>query len=231
MTPEIKFYGVEDVYSDTGIDLTLLRRNLQFSPTQRLERGLSALEFAKALQQAGSKINTRQSQPIARGADMSLNLEMIIRQLHIHKVDYVLIGGQAMTVQGSAHITFDLAICYARTPQNIAALATALAPYHAYMRGSPVGLPFQFDSKTIEAGLNFTLQTDLGEVDVLGEVSGLGRFDKVLAKSEPKDLFGVSVQVLTIDGLLAAKKAAGRVKDRNHILELEEMKKIHDAGQ
>jgi hypothetical protein len=37
--------------------------------------------------------------------------------------------------------------------------------------------------------------------------------------------------VLSIDGLIVSKKAAGRIKDRNHLLELEELKKLRDAGQ
>jgi hypothetical protein len=42
-------------------------------------------------------------------------------------------------------------------------------------------------------------------------------------------LFGRPVQVLTLGGLIAAKKAAGRAKDRLHLLELEELKKLRDA--
>jgi hypothetical protein len=230
MNQGIKFYGVDDVYSESGIDLTLLRRNLQFSPTQRLERGLSAQEFAEALGEAGRKKGQRPSTINAQGAAMALKLQEIITLLAAHKVDYVLVGGQAMTAQGSANVTFDVDICYSRTPQNIAALSAALAPYHPYLRGAPPGLPFRFDEAAIQAGLNFTLQTDLGEIDVLGEVSGLGGFDKVFSQSEPIKLFEISISVLTIDGLIAAKKAAGRRKDQNHILELEELKKIRDAA-
>jgi len=99
------------------------------------------------------------------------------------------------------------------------------------MRGAPLGLPFKFDSRTIQAGLNFTLKTDLGDLDFLGEVSGLGFYEKVLAASEAKNLFGHEVQVLSIDGLIAAKKAAGRRKDHGHILELEELKKMKEAHE
>jgi hypothetical protein len=47
-------------------------------------------------------------------------------------------------------------------------------------------LPFLFDAKTIAAGMNFTLTTDLGDRDFLGEVSGLGSYKDVLASSEKK---------------------------------------------
>src|SRR5437879_7164891 len=87
----------------------------------------------------------------------------LLRQLVEYVVEYVMIGGLAMVVHGSAHITEDLDVCYSRSPKNIAALAAALAPLHPYLRGVPPGLPFHFDVPTIQAGLNFTLTTDFGD--------------------------------------------------------------------
>jgi hypothetical protein len=78
----------------------------------------------------------------------------------------------------------------------------------------------------IEAGLNFTLITDLGPVDVLGEVTGIGDYEQVFAQSEEKILFGLKVRVQSLDGLLVSKRAAGRSKDKIHILELEELKRM-----
>jgi len=160
----------------------------------------------------------------------TLDLGCILQELANRKVAYVIIRGQAMTLQGSAYVTLDLDICYARTPENIAALAAAISPLHPYLRGAPPGLPFRFDPPTILAGLNFTLQTDAGDIDILGEVSGLGGFDQAFVQSEEKTVFGLQVRVLSIDGLIAAKKAVGRLKDHNHILELEELKKMRDTA-
>jgi hypothetical protein len=39
----------------------------------------------------------------------------------------------------------------------------------------------------------------------------------------------VTVQVLSLEALIKSKKAAARKKDQNHILELEELKKMRDA--
>jgi hypothetical protein len=38
------------------------------------------------------------------------------------------------------------------------------------LRGAPPGLPFQWDERTIKAGLNFTLTSTVGDLDLLGEV-------------------------------------------------------------
>ena len=153
----------------------------------------------------------------------------VVKQLLDHQVEFVVIGGMAMRIHGSAHVTEDLDICYRRTPDNIAALAAAFASLHPYLRGAPPGLPFRFDAPTIKAGLNFTLDTDLGEVDLLGEVAGVGNDERVFALSEEHPLFGMQVRVLTLDALIASKKAAGRVKDQGHLLELEELRKLKET--
>lgn len=153
--------------------------------------------------------------------------EPLLRRLRNHHVEYVVIGGLAMVTHGSAHITRDLDICYSRTPKNIAALVAALVPLHPYLRGAPPGLPFRFDEATIKAGLNFTLETDLGLLDVLGEVAGIGGHEQAVAQSQEFEVYGIAVRVLSLDALIASKKAAGRPKDQSHILELEELKKLN----
>lgn len=64
---------------------------------------------------------------------------------------------------------------------------------------------------------------------MLGEVSGIGTFEQMLPQSGIRELFGLRIRILSLDGLIAAKRAAGRAKDRNHLLELEELKKLRDA--
>ena len=115
-----------------------------------------------------------------------MKLDETLRILNDAGVEFVIIGGVAMGLQGSAHLTRDIDFCYARTVKNMERLAAALAPYHPALRGAPPGLPFQFDAKTIASGLNFTLSTDLGDLDFLGEVSGLGSFPGVRAASDTK---------------------------------------------
>src|SRR5260370_10584784 len=109
-----------------------------------------------------------------------MKFEETIRILYDADVEFVVIGGAAMGLQGSAHLTKDIDFCYARTAKNIERLAKALEPYHPVLRGAPPGLPFRFDSKTIANGLNFTLSTDLGDLDFLAEVSGPSSFPDLL---------------------------------------------------
>ena len=128
-------------------------------------------------------------------------------------VNFVVIGGVAMGLQGSAHLTKDVDFCYERGSKNIERLARALAPFHPLLRNAPADIPFHFDLKTITAGMNFTLTTDLGDVDLLGEVSGLGSYQSVAACSERRAVGNIECLVLSLEGLIKAKEAAGRPRD------------------
>jgi hypothetical protein len=85
----------------------------------------------------------------------------------------------------------------------------------------PPDLPFRLDLPTLRAGLNFTLTTDLADLDLLGEVLGLGGYAAVAAASEEIEMSGLRYSVITLEGLIRAKRAAGRPKDLRALYELE----------
>jgi hypothetical protein len=138
-------------------------------------------------------------------------------------VRFVVIGGVALVLRGSSRLTVDLDICYARDAGNLTHLAAALAPLHPHLRGAPPTLPFIWDAQTLRSGLNFTLKTDAGDIDILGEVTGIGDYDAVARLATEQEVAGLRVAVLSLDGLEKAKRAAGRVKD---LLDLEEIAEI-----
>jgi len=115
----------------------------------------------------------------------------------------------------------DLDLLYRRTPGNVERLAAALVPIRPNLRGAPEGLPFRFDAATIHRGLNFTLQTTLGDLDLLGEVTGGGTYDMVLPEAETALLEEHRFRCVSLRRLIAMKRAAGRPKDLNVIAELE----------
>jgi hypothetical protein len=147
--------------------------------------------------------------------------QQLIALLVEAKVEFVVIGGMAATVHGSAYVTYDVDVCYNRSAANIARLCQALATAHPLLRGVPKDVPFRLDAATVLAGLNFTLDTDLGALDLLGEVPPLGEFSQVAEHSETTELFGFPVRVLALDALIQAKRAVGRPKDLLVIPELE----------
>src|SRR6266513_6259582 len=103
---------------------------------------------------------------------MAVDLAQIIPPLVKAKVDFILIGGMAAILHGSARVTVDVDVVYSRTDENIERLVGALAPHRPYLRDAPPNLPFAWNAKTIRHGLNFTLTTALGDLDLFGEVTG-----------------------------------------------------------
>jgi predicted nucleotidyltransferase len=153
-------------------------------------------------------------------------LPEILKILRDARVEFVVIGGAAMQLQGSSYVTKDVDFCYARTPENMKRLAAALERYRPVLRGGPGGLPFCFDARTISQGLNFTLTTELGDLDFLGEVTGLGSYQQVKAESETRIIDGIPVAVLSLSGLIKSKKAAGRQKDLYVLPELQALEEL-----
>lgn len=148
----------------------------------------------------------------------------LLRTLQDRDVAYILVGGAAATVHGSARLTLDVDVVYRRTPDNLARLVEALAPYAPGLRGAPEDLPFQWDVETLDRGLNFTLTTTLGPIDLLGEIAGGGSYERLLADTDEVTAFGVKCRCVTLHRLIRLKRAAGRVKDLEAIAELEALR-------
>ena len=137
------------------------------------------------------------------------------------QVDFIVVGGLAAIVHGSSRLTQDVDVVYSRTPDNLQRIVDALRPHEPYLRGAPPGLPFLWDVRTLKNGLNFTLRTKLGDIDLLGEIVGGGRYENLLPHSREMPMFGIRAKVLGLDKLIEVKRAAGRPKDFEVIAELE----------
>src|SRR5947199_3986621 len=128
-------------------------------------------------------------------------------------VEFIIVGGAAATAHGSARLTQDLDVVYRRTEKNIERLVRALTPYDPYLRGAPTGLPFSWDERTIAKGLNFTLTTTVGMLDLLGEIIGGGGYEDLLPHSTTLRLYNFECLCLGLERLIYVKRAAGRPKD------------------
>jgi hypothetical protein len=152
---------------------------------------------------------------------LSKIIERPLRLLGEYQVECVLIGGVAASLHGSTLLTNDVDVCYSRKPENLARLANALQSVNAHLRNAPLGIPFLLDSETLRRGLNFTFATDIGSLDLLGEVRGVGLFEDAAEESLIYELFGYSFRVISLQKLIDAKRAAGRPKDLIMLSELE----------
>ncbi len=149
------------------------------------------------------------------------DFEKLISVLAEARVDFIIVGGLAATAHGSARLTQDVDIVYSRASENLNRLVNALIPFRPYLRGAPPGLPFEWSKKTIERGLNFTLLTTIGDLDILGEITGGGTYEALLPHTISLEFFGRECRCLDLPWLIRVKRSAGRPKDLEVIAELE----------
>jgi hypothetical protein len=127
------------------------------------------------------------------------NFDGVIRRLRGAGVEFIVFGGQAEVLMGSPRITYDIDICYRRTPENLSRLVEALKPLNPWPRNAPRDVPFIFDELTLRAGTNFTFDTSEGKVDLLGYVEPLGEFGEVQRGQEIVDYAGQPMAIIGLD--------------------------------
>ena len=159
------------------------------------------------------------------------DFERLLRVLDAGGVAFVVVGGLAANAHGAIRTTRDLDVVYARTGDNLRRLALALEPLHPYLRGAPPGLPFRLDEPTLRAGLNFTLTTSAGDLDLLGDVAGGGAYEALLPHSRQLELLGARCWCVDLETLIHLKRAAGRPKDFEALAELVALREERDRPE
>ena len=152
--------------------------------------------------------------------------EEIIKALFAAKIRFVVIGGVAATIQGSARFTNDIDICYDAAADNIERLAARLTGWKAYLRGVERGMPFILDARQFRITPIMTLTTEAGDIDVLDVVPGVGDYAAALKQSEVVEIRKMEFRSLTLDALIASKRAVRRPKDVEQLIELEAMREL-----
>lgn len=213
---------------DSGVDLTLNEENLRLSPSERLRRGLQFAEMVRR-NRGGDNPSPAARRHMAK-TDLGEGLELhpLLASLVRHGVDFVVVGGVAGWIHGSAYPTFDLDVAYARDRGNLERLAAALVDLQAGWRGGPPDLPIALDATMLHNGANFTFETRFGHFDILGELSGVRGYEELRREARIEGYEELEIRVASIDHLIAMKRAANRVKDR---LMIEEYKEIAGRGE
>ena len=143
--------------------------------------------------------------------------------------EVIIVGGLAATVHGSSRLTQDVDVVYSRHHDNLHRIASALSPLHPYLRGAPAGLPFEWSPATLRRGLNFTLTTDAGDIDLLGQITGGGAYEDVVPHTVTVTMFGREHRCLDLPTLIRTKRAVGRPRDLEVIAELELLRDERDT--
>lgn len=146
-----------------------------------------------------------------------------------HGVEFIVVGGQAEALMGSPRVTYDVDLCYRRTPDNLERLATALGTLNLTLRGAPPELKFRLDAQALALGQNYTFEVD-GEypLDFLGYLEPIGTYEDVLPHAEIVSIGGRPTTVIGLDDLIRIKRHLGRPRDRESLLQLEAIKHLRE---
>jgi hypothetical protein len=151
------------------------------------------------------------------------SLSQLLQRLADSRVDFVVVGGFAGVLHGSAIVTRDLDICAVLTPENVERLRDTLKDLNPLHRMTPQRLSFLNVPKPGEPVKSLYLQTDWGIVDILSSISGLGDFASIKANSETFEISGRTCRLISLPDLVLAKEYMGREKD---ILAAKELRAI-----
>ena len=145
---------------------------------------------------------------------MAQDDKALIARLQQHGVEFVLIGGVCGVIHGVGLVTYDLDVCCRFGGVNLRRLETALKDLNPWHRLTPNKLPFELTDELCSSLKNLYLQTDLGKLDCLGDVKGVGDYDAALKRSVEFEMSFGQIHMLDLDTLIAAKEAVGRDKDK-----------------
>jgi hypothetical protein len=127
-------------------------------------------------------------------------------------VECVLIGGYAAISHGVSHVTQLVEVCAPLDFENLKRIARALEGTNPRHRDKIREIPFELERH--RSGLNnLCLMTDLGPVDFLGVIPGVGDFAFAKAHSLTAHLAAGDMRVLDRPTLIQSKEHAGRPRD------------------
>ncbi len=150
----------------------------------------------------------------------------LLRHLVRRGVDFVVVGGIAMVIHGSARLTQDLDICFATDDANLGVLGAALSEVGAKLRGIAEEVPFVPDNRALRQLSIMTLETRHGPLHLLREPSGAPPYEELRRRATRVEIDGMAVLVASLEDLAAMKRAAGRPKDHLDLEEIEVIKRL-----
>lgn len=186
---------------ETGIDRTLNQSNLELSTEQRVQKGMEFADVVRENRCGGSE-----------GLGRSLQPGRLLHPLRLSGVDFVVVGGIAGLVHGSAYPTYDLDIAYFDEPENLGCLASALE-----------GLGLESIVADLAEETVQSIDTAFGTLDLVREIPGIRNYEELRRDASRELIAGVPVHIASLDHLIAMKRASRQRKDQLMSMEYVEL--------
>jgi phage replication-related protein YjqB (UPF0714/DUF867 family) len=127
------------------------------------------------------------------------------RLLRAHRVEYLLIGGYAVSYHGYARATADMDIWVARTPENAARLVTVLSEF-GFVSVDTAREALVRENQIIRMGVPPM------RIELATTISGVA-FEDCYRERVSGVIDGESVDIISLARLRQNKRASGRLKD------------------
>ncbi|HEY4415759.1 MAG TPA: nucleotidyltransferase [Verrucomicrobiae bacterium] len=160
---------------------------------------------------------------------MAQNDQALLMRLKDSGLDFVVIGGLCVVYHGVPVATFDLDICCPFGDENVRRIESAVKDLNPVHRLTANKLPMEQTRDSFKDLKNIYLQTDLGKLDCLSEVTGLGGYEQVLQQSILHSMSFGQFRMLSLNALIAAKIATGRQKDLDAVRLLSAVKEKKES--
>lgn len=144
---------------------------------------------------------------------MIQDFQALLTRLKASGLEFVVIGGVCVVYHGAMLATFDLDVCCPFGEENVRRIESAVADLHPVHRLTANKLSLEMTRDSFPVLKNIYLQTDLGKLDCLSEVAGVGNFETVREQSIVASLPFGEFRFLSMDALITAKKTVGRDRD------------------
>jgi len=148
------------------------------------------------------------------------DIESLLKRLVENHVEFVIVGGYAAMAHGASLVTQDMDVCCSFSEENLLRIQAAIADLRPVHRMTPARLPLDLARGRCGSLKNLYLSTDIGQLDCLGAITGIGDYQVVRSQSEEMTLAFGTCRVLTVEALIRSKSALGRDRDREAVLQL-----------
>lgn len=141
----------------------------------------------------------------------------MFRCLIARGVDFLLVGGHAVSAYGYFRSTFDLDIWILATPANAQAVYHALNDF-----GAPMATVTPADF--VREGFVFQIGVIPRRIDILNRIDGVA-YEAASQRARDYKVADVAIKMISLDDLITNKLASGRGKD---LADAQELQKIRD---
>lgn len=152
------------------------------------------------------------------------DFKKLIENLTDNGVEFIIVGGFSAVVHGVTLVTKDLDLCVSFTVENCKAILKSLEGLDPVYRMDVNKRPLKESPESLAKYKNLYISTKAGMIDFLGFISGVGSYEEVAKHTVELSLFERHCRVLSIDGLIKAKREMKEEKDKQMVIQLEAIK-------